>query len=122
MPLSTRHDLTAAIARQADLEVVGRTGCRGVALLMEARRVTPDAVVLGGEDGELPGLISQLLSEFPTVAAVAVITGDPPDVCLAIRRAFSPGHGPKRELLEVIRSVLGAPAACSRSRNSLRET
>ncbi len=107
MPPSLERDLAAAIARQPDMEVVGKIGCRGIALLLEARRVAPGAVVLGSEDGELPSEISQIIGEFPDIGVVAVVDGNPPDACLAIRRAVFSGSSRENELLNVIRTVVG---------------
>ncbi len=107
MPWSLQHDLVAAIATQPDMEVVGDTGCRGVALLLEVRRVAPNAVVLGSDDGELRAELSQLLGEFPEIEMVGVIAGNPPDECLAIRRAGFSGNSREHDLLNLIRSAIG---------------
>ncbi len=106
MAASLQHDLIETIRGQPDMEVVGKAGCRGVALLVEVGRAHPDAVVLGSDDGELRGECSQLLSEFPDIRVVAVISGDPPDVCYEIRRVVFTGTGGVTALLDVIRSAV----------------
>lgn len=63
--------LKQAAARRPDMEIVGEF-TDGMSLLLAADETHADAVVLGLHDGELPGICSHLLSEYPRIKLFAV--------------------------------------------------
>jgi DNA-binding NarL/FixJ family response regulator len=85
LPTVVRGTLNAAIRAQSGIEVVG--DARGpTELLLAAGRLRPDAFIIGASGGELPGIATHLLDQYPTTTVVAVA----PDGCRALLYALRP--------------------------------
>ena len=70
-PRMMREVIKEMIEAQPDMEVVGEV-LNPVDLLVAVRETAADAVILGLEDSEEPGVCSHLLAEYPGVTILAL--------------------------------------------------
>jgi DNA-binding NarL/FixJ family response regulator len=70
-PMMMPTGIRTLIEEQDDMEVVG--DCRGpMKILQETGRAKADAVVLAYEEGEEPGICSQLLAVYPDLTILSL--------------------------------------------------
>jgi DNA-binding NarL/FixJ family response regulator len=71
LPPRVRDALERSLSAHADMEVVGAV-TTPIEVLLAVGRTSTDVVLLGLEDGDLPGIASHLLDEYPAVRVLAV--------------------------------------------------
>jgi len=107
-PMSIRRDVAEAIARQADMEVVGAT-VDAFGLLIALREREADAVILA-TDSEVSGLCSHLLAEYPNLIVIALSTGGGKafleQLCPARREITNPSE---ERVLAALREAIREP-------------
>jgi chemotaxis response regulator CheB len=71
LPTLLHHAVSGAIHSQIDIEVVG-VAIQPTALLLAAGELRPDVVVVGTVGGDLPGVASHLVDQYPHITVLAI--------------------------------------------------
>lgn len=108
MPQLLRDVIRYLLSDQPDMEVIGNIS-DWLELLVTAREMHADVVILGVESSELPGICSHLLHELPDIKLLGVTD----DTRHAFLHELRPQKVPLREasaqgLLDAIRAAVRA--------------
>ncbi len=110
MPETLRDTFTQLVAGQSDMELVGDL-TDPLSLLLAAGQTRPDAVIMGLQDSEFPGICSHLLSEYPHIKVVGMTADGRSARLYELRpQKMSLGKVSLPEVLDAIRAAVRSQA------------
>jgi len=105
LPSTVRDILKEILADQADMRVVNELG-DPVEVLLAVERTGADVVILGMEDGKLPGIASHLLDQYPYLKILAISIDGRQMFLYELRPELAPiGEMEPNRLVDAIRTA-----------------
>jgi DNA-binding NarL/FixJ family response regulator len=106
LPSTVRDALKEVLADQADMQVVNELS-DPMEVLLAVGQTGADVVILGMEDGKLPGIASHLLDQYPHIKILAISTDGRHLFLYELRPELAPiGEMEPHRLIHAIRAAL----------------